>query len=112
MSFSLPCLTTLLLVVRTSYRVAQSPEIFLLVGEAASLRKYVYRKEMEVGTRRLARVKEVASNAEAVTGAFLHLSAFPNGSGHIGKLEKCLRRSRGHAEPRSAKENRLGSIVC
>ncbi|KAK0445553.1 hypothetical protein EV421DRAFT_1734742 [Armillaria borealis] len=87
--------------IRPSYRVSQSHETFLFVGEAASLRKDAYRKEMEAVTGRLARAKEVTSNSEAAT-------AFPNGSWHSGKLEKCLRRSQGHAEPSPAKENQPG----
>ncbi|KAK0183943.1 hypothetical protein F5146DRAFT_1007015 [Armillaria mellea] len=66
-----------------NYQVFQSSEIFLLAEEAGSLCKAMCKKEIE------AKAKEVVSSVEAGTG----------------KLEKCLRWSGSHTEPRSAKEN-------
>ena len=45
---------------------------------AKSSREEAYRKEMEAAMTRLARAKEVASNAEAETRAYFSFSAFPN----------------------------------
>ncbi len=62
--------------VRIGYPVVQSPEIFLFVGEVASLRKDVYRKEMEAVTGRLATAKEVKQrrSSHRYVSPFLGLS--------------------------------------
>ncbi|KAK0240653.1 hypothetical protein EDD85DRAFT_1021858 [Armillaria nabsnona] len=80
----------------TSKALVRQFSINLYWINAKGSREEAYRKEMEAAMTRLARAKEVASNAEAETR----------------KLEKRLKRSRSHAERGSAKENEPGVAVA
>lgn len=86
---SLPYLTTLFQIVGISYRLVQNPKIVVSVREAASLRKYMPKKEMEAVTGRLVSAKDVKKQTQASWKMFEVV-----------------------AKPRSAEENQPGWIIC